>query len=288
MYTDVYVDVLFLINLSMDAVSLVITSRLCSLGTTPLRIFFAACIGAVYSVVSVFISFGTYFEIPVFIAVSVLMGCVAFRPDSLGETTKISLVLFISSAILGGVMSALYGVLSGLLGDITEHSSDEAAISPWLFFVLAGVSFFAAVFLCRLHGSGNYPDSGEIEIKLWGKTLRCKGIFDSGNLLRDPLSGRPVVVVRRSRVGSVMPLVLRRGWGADNLGLMSDKERARFRLIPAKGIGGASYLCGFLPDGLAVEYTRKGRTVRKDTNAIFAITEDRDMEVECIIPSVVI
>ena len=43
MYTDVYVDVLFLIDFSMDAVSLFLCARLCAL---PIR-FWKICLGAV-------------------------------------------------------------------------------------------------------------------------------------------------------------------------------------------------------------------------------------------------
>ncbi len=291
MYTDVYVDVLLLINLSMDAVSLLITSRLCAQMARPWRIFAAASIGAVYSLISLFIPLTVYFEVLIFLAVSVLMSCISFKPESLEETVKVSLVLFISSAMLGGVMSAMYEMLSGLLGEMFGEHSDQAVISPAMLFILGAVSFFAAMFLCRLHGSGNCPDMGVIEIKMLGKTAICKGFFDSGNLLSDPLSGRPVVVVRESCIRSILPSYSITGhfhMGLEHLGRMSDRERARFRLIPAKGIGGGAHLCGFVPDELTLEYTYKGKSRRKDTNAIVAVVSDNDVDVECIIPASIV
>ena len=291
MYTDVYVDVLFLINISMDAVSLLITSRLCAQSARPWRILAGASAGAVYSVVSVFLPLTGYFDIIVFLCVSVLMSCITFRPDTLRETGRISLVLFISSALLGGVMSALYGVLGNMLGKMLGETSGGVVLSPALFFLLGGVSFIAAMFLCRLHGSGNCPDSGEIEIKIWGKSTRCKGIFDSGNLLCDPLSGRPVIVVKESCVRPISLCGIRDARlcsGMARLDSMTDRERSRFRLIPARGIGGEAYLCGFVPDGLTLEYSHKGRRRRKQTNAIFAVVPDSDIDVECIIPASIV
>ena len=188
-------------------------------------------------------------------------------------------------------MSALYSMLNSMLGEMLGAQSEGALLSPALFFALGAVSFFAAMFLCRLHGSGNYPDTGEIEIKLWGKSAICIGIIDSGNLLSDPLSGRPVVVVRNSCVSMITGSYRMYGQphiGKDTLGNMTDKERVRFRLIPAKGIGGTAYLYGFVPDELTLKYEYKGKTKLKETNALFAVVNDEDIDCECIIPRALI
>ena len=289
MYTEVYVDVLFLINFSMDAVSLFVTARLCALKSNIWFISLAAGIGAVYSVLALFIELAAIFETITFVSVSLIMVSVGFRPSDIRETLKTSSVLFISSALLGGLMSALYSIMADLLKG-ANYTSDTSYLTPSLIIILAIVSLCASLFLTRLHGTGNLPDFGEVEIVLWNEKKTLRGVFDTGNLLTEPLSGRAVIIVKASCLrGIVSDFFIKEALSADTLPrLLTDRERVRFRLVPAKGIGGSTYLYGLIPDGLTVIYTCRSKIKKCKRDAVIAVMRDDSEEFECIIPSSII
>ena len=291
MYTDVYVDVLFLINFSMDALSLFVTARLCSMKAGVFRLSLAALIGALYSVVVLFFGIAVVFEIVTFISISVIMVCVAFKPLGIREIFKTSGVLFISSALLGGTMSAFYSVLSNFFRNTSDVSEDDSLISPILVLVLALISLCTSLLLTKLHGSGKLPDCADVEIVFLKKKRRLRGIFDSGNMLTEPLSGRPVIPVRASCLrgivsNSFIKTSLSRETEVDKI--TDINERSRFRLIPAKGIGGSTYMHGLIPDSVTLIYSYRGKERVIQRDAVIALMRENEADVECIIPSSII
>jgi hypothetical protein len=199
-----------------------------------------------------------------------------------------SIVLFVSSALLGGIMSSLYNIFTDTLSDFFDSSSTASNLTPIVIFALATVSLLASLFLTRLHGSGNLPRQCDVEIYLFGKRTILRGMLDSGNLLRDPISGRSVVLVKASLLGGcVSPKFLDdcTNYGRNTFDSMTNEEKKRFRLIPAKGIGKTSCLYGLVPDKLIFIYVCAGKTLKVERDAIIAVMHDYDCDVDCIVPS---
>ena len=73
-------------------------------------------------------------------------------------------------------------------------------------------------------------------------------MVDSGNLLRDPMSGRRVIVVERAAMASALPQNFPREGE-----MCRDHELARrLRLIPAQTATGEGMLTALIPDSLTV------------------------------------
>ncbi len=292
MFTDVYADVLFLINFSMDAISLYISARLCAARISAKRIAAGAVIGGVYSVLSLLLGLEVYFEIAVFLLVCVIMCSVALSPDGVMSTLKYSAVMFVASSLIGGVMTASYGALSTLLSGYLDDG-EIIKISPLLFSLLASLSMAAALFLCSLHGSGNMPDKCEMEITLLGKVIKTHGIFDSGNMLSDPLSGRAVIIVERKVLSGVLSDVFISGAVCgESIGVfrLPTKEKKLFRLVPMKSVGGSTYLWGVICDNIKITYQKKGKTKSIVRDAVVALSDASVMgtEVKSIVPQSII
>ena len=282
----------FLINFSMDAVSLYLSARLCSAKLSVLRISVGAALGGIYSVLSIFLGLDSRIELFVFMLVCIIMSTIALSPDGLLLCLKYSVVMFISSCLLGGIMTVLYSafneILRGHLG-ISEAMVPE----PLVFAVLCMVSMACALFLCRLHGSGAFPDSVDCEITLFGKCVVVRGIVDSGNMLKDPLSGKNVIVVSTEFFRGVLSREFLLGVDAEDVGavnVIKSREKRRFRLVPAKGIGASTYLFGVVPDDICIAYEKKGRIVKKRTDAVVALVKDKNLggEIRCIVPQSII
>ena len=237
-----------------------------------------------------FFDLAALFETVTFICISLIMVSVALRPSGIREAIKASSVLFISSALLGGIMSALYSVMSDMFEGI-NISSGGSNLTPATRIILSAVSLCGSLFLTRLHGTGRLPEYGEGEVVIWKKKKILRGVFDTGNLLTDPLSGRAVIVVKASCLRGIISNSFINAATSGDAAIshsITDRERARFRLIPAKGIGGSTYLYGLVPDSITVIYTYKGKTKRCERDAVIAFIQGDDTDFDCIIPSSII
>ncbi len=287
MYTDVYADVLFLINFAMDTIALYVSARLCALRVRAVRVAVAAAIGALYSVISLFFDLNSVIEIGIFVLVCVIMICVAFKPERITETLKYSGVMFVSSSLLGGIMSASYSAVSVFFSKYMNMPDDQF-MSPLAFCLLACFSMGAALVLTRLHGAGNMPKRAGVCIVLFDREITSEGIVDSGNLLTDPLSGKAVIVMRAELFRGILTEQFIMGavqCDIETPYLLTGKERARFRLIPAKGVGKDLYLYGINPDKIYINVAKKKKTVRVERDAVIALTEQLGPNIDCIIPS---
>ena len=93
------------------------------------------------------------------------------------------------------------------------------------------------------------PESGglvKLRVTNLGRTAELSGLPDSGNGLRDFLTGRPVIVCRRSSVAAVTP----RNVSAYLAGCTDDL--AGIRLIPMNTAAGSGIAAAFRPDSVTV------------------------------------
>ena len=128
----------------------------------------------------------------------------------------------------------------------------------------------------------------QVEIKLQEKVLITKAMLDTGNLLKDPISGMPVIVVEKEQLYSLLPMQLLdhiEEWiGGDETFLNQIEEKeliTRFRMIPFSSVGKQNGLMlGFKADQVVIE-KEEGIQERKDV--IFNQTLSKDKRYTALI-----
>ena len=103
--------------------------------------------------------------------------------------------------------------------------------------IALGIGLCAALLVAKLYFDKRSIKSkyGVLSVTYKGKSARFKALRDSGNFLKDPLSGRSVAVI-----GSL---------GAKKLNVgRSSIDCTHLRIIPVKSIGYTGMLYGFIPD----------------------------------------
>ncbi len=258
----VYADVLFLINFSMDFLVFYICARLSGKRLFALRSGLAAAVGGIYGIISLFLPEEGLVPLICDILSMLVICAIAFyrkidrARDFLGRC-----VLFAGiSAILGGIMTAIYTMLnrSGL-AVLEGESGDD--ISIWLFALLAAAGGAAAFVGGRRMRRISVAKQAEIEISFESKITRLRGMTDTGNLLTDPLSGRAVTICELDAVKEIFPEELNSFWKiGDPLQSSIPAEYAsRLRFIPANGAVGAkgALICAIVPEYAAVIFEGK-------------------------------
>ncbi len=248
---EVYIDLYVLINASMDLLCLLITARLLHRRLGALRALWASLLGGVYAAAALLLGLGGAFGLLLDGAAAILIVLIAFwtRGMRLGRLLVGALVYVLISMALGGMMTALYVCLNRL--DLPFEALQGDRLSVWVLCVLAPIAGLALSRGGRLLGISQRAQGVTVEATLLGRRVVMRAMVDSGNLLRDPVSGRGVIIADRSHLRGVLPRELTEEGEAWMRWLESDPTRAsRVRLIPARTATGSGLLPAILPDEL--------------------------------------
>lgn len=215
----VYVDLVAILNFLVDFLLLLGTNRLCGYPPGWGRAALGAGIGGVY---------GGLCMVPGFR----FLGNTLWRVVCLGIIAWIAFG-FHRSALRRGI---IFFLLSMALGGITLSFGDGS--SGALVAAAAGVALMCALGFRGNVGSASYIP---VELSYGGKRLYMTALHDTGNTLRDPVTGRPVLVVGAE--------IARQLTGLTSQQLRSPVEAVTtagipgLRLIPYRAVGQS---CGML------------------------------------------
>lgn len=263
----VYVDLFFLINFSMDFLCFFLTSELLG-GRLPIvRTLLASAVGGIYANVALFISVGGIWEILLDIGVCILMCLIVFGK---GRSVVAHTCVYIAiSMALGGFMTALFALLNRAELPLDEIHSD--GISAWLLMLLAVISGVITLFGGRFFRRKSARKYTVVKVMFDGKSKTLSAYCDSGNLLRDPISGRPCVVADTDALRDILPkgiIKASKNKVADISSLSEDVAR-KIRLIPTKTATGDGLLLALRADKIFVGEGKDEREV----NAMLAVCE---------------
>lgn len=251
----IYADVLFLIDLSMDFLSLYITASLLRIRFKSVNTVFAAVIGAVFSVLSVI---NKSEALLLTFAVSVVMCIVAYFGCSFKVVAKTVAVFYAVNMLLGGAMTALFN----LFNLITDGKKDLLIYGelntvsdnmPFAVFVI-GVAFITVAFkvISGIFSNRSAKRCIQLLLTFGNKTEKLNAYEDSGNLLCEPLSGEPVIFLKEDAIKKVAGDRIISGlkMGKEYL---SGTERQKYRLVVYHTVNGSDMCACIKPDKLVID-----------------------------------
>ncbi|MBQ8024948.1 MAG: sigma-E processing peptidase SpoIIGA [Oscillospiraceae bacterium] len=241
----VYADLLFLINWLINGLLLVITARICDYPAPRRLCLLGGALGAGYSVCVLYWPVLTHPLIKLSVGIAMVL-CVFFR---YGPFVRACLIFFAVSAAFGG---AVYG--AGLL----TGRSLYGLYTPISLRVLI-LSFAVSYGLIRLVFARFGKHAGElaaVRIRLGDRTVNLHAIRDTGNSLKDPMTGRPAVVVSPDALAPLLDsgtVAILRQPGPAALSELADGP-VPFRLIPYHTVSsGCELMAAFTPHGVWVD-----------------------------------
>lgn len=261
----IYGDVLLLIDFCMNFFVLYMTGLFMRRHARALCLAGASLIGGIYSVARVFINGNNIFDFFINLAVGLLMCYIAFGGYKFVKTV---LIFFGAAALIGGAMFCTYYFLGSyhadLFGNVRSYSYSHMPL--WLFAVLAAVSLLLSWIFSYFGRETTEKRELAVRIEQNGKSTQLRLLLDSGNLVKEPISGKYVIMAGIDMVEPLLPPDLVQALArSDGPYLLQH----RFRLVCAAGIDGkSSTFYAFQPDKIYFE--NKRRTVEID--AYIAVT----------------
>lgn len=208
----VYGDVVLLVNAAVDAALLLAAGRLAGVAARPWRVTAAALLGAAYALGAYLWPGWWPYTGPGKVLASIAMVAAAFAPERPRRFLRLVGWLWVSAALVAGLALAFGTVAAGPLGAL-------AGGPPWWALAGAlGVLLLGAAWIWPWR-SVRAVRTVELRVAFDGREARCRGLVDTGNRLRDPVTAAPVLVAEVGALGEVLPRELR-----DALGRGGDPE----------------------------------------------------------------
>lgn len=277
----VYIDIVLIENLCMNYIILFATGFIIKTKLHHIRMIFSALIGGIYAILSYMQVFPFYSNMFVKLALSICMVYLAFSPKGIKALLKYLVMFYLVSFVFGGCAFALlyfvkpedifmvngvyigtYPVKIALLGGIVGFVITYVAFKV----VKSRMGKKAIVYDIEIkvkealenNDINESKDRASKELYLESKVVKMKAMLDTGNQLKEPITGTPVIIVEKEKLSGLLPEsilshtdeIIGGDWGKneDNI-----NYRARFHIIPFSSIGKQNgMLLGFKVDEVKV------------------------------------
>lgn len=202
----VYIDILFLENFILNFIILYATGLISKHKIKFIKIALGSIVGAVYVIITYLIENKVYLNILFKLILSIVIVYIAFTPKTIKEMLKMIVLFYLTSFVFGGAaLGVIYMINSGkisiqngiIIGSYTLRTIFIGAIIAFLVTILAFKFVKTKIskkdLLCN------------ITIKINGKEIKTKAMIDTGNMLKEPITNIPVVVVEHTLLKEIIP-----------------------------------------------------------------------------------
>lgn len=226
----IYVDVLLVVNFFMTLLLLLLTATLTKQRQRTWRLCLAAALGAAYSLILLAPKLPAWAVVLSKIAVALVLVLLAFGFGSITKYARCLLCFLAANFVLLGFIVGVWLVFRPRR-IVIKNSAVYFDLSARTLLLLALAAYLLALLILRLYEKhAGRRALLELVIDTGQAQVRCFALADSGNRLREPFSGAPVIVARRS--------------------LFPDMET--HRVIPYQTVGGEGMLTAFRPRQVTV------------------------------------
>ena len=237
----IYADILLALNWWIDFLLLLGVRRALGGAGKPWRLAVGALVGAVSCLTLFLPPIAVWLSLLIRLSAAALMVTVAFGIRSRRDWVRGVILLFALSAALAGLCGALYFFLAPQ-GFYVFNGVVYYSVPPLLLVALT-VACYGLLWLFEQALRRRAPREHLFRVTVThaGRSVTFSCLYDSGNHLTEPFSGRAVLVVERAVAEELLTYIpavadLPAGW----------------RLIPYNTLGGNGLLPAFIPASVAV------------------------------------
>ena len=264
----IYLDLILLENIIMNYIIILATGMICRVNIKHLRIFLSSMLGAVYAILTYIVNIEIYTNQITKIIVSSCMVYIAFNSNNLKTMLKQLVIFYLTSFCFGG---AAYYLLYNIRPNLIQGSNGVlvgtypikiAVLGGILGFFIINISF--KIIKSKLTKKDMLYD---IEICYKQNKSNIKVILDTGNLLTDPITKTPVLIVEANKLKNLISEKILNNIEDiiynSTFEEVAEEIKTRCSIIPFSSIGkNNGIIIGFRPDYIKI-YTDEGEKIRK-------------------------
>lgn len=202
----IYIDVIFFENLIMNSIILYATSIILKIKVKVIRLIISSSIGALYAIILYISKMSIYNSLISKIILAVIMLYIAFKPQNIKKLCKEILIFYLTSFVFGGV--ALYLIYFINPKQISIKNGMFAGENILKIIILGGIVAFIVIKISfkiiktKMNSKDMFCD---IHIQIGDKNISTKAMLDTGNLVKEPITNIPVIIVESSLLYEILP-----------------------------------------------------------------------------------
>ena len=202
----IYIDIIIVENLIMNYIILYATGLISKSPKSYLRMFLASLIGAVYATLEYILKVNIYSNIILKTILSIIIVYIAFNPQDVKKMCKQLVLFYVTTFTFGGIATYLIYVLKPQ-NIIIKNGMYVGTYVLKVIFVgaIIGTIILAIAFKMAKNKITKKDMICKVKIKLNGKEETVEAMVDTGNMLKEPITGTPVVVVERTSLYELLP-----------------------------------------------------------------------------------
>lgn len=288
----VYLDIIFLENIFMNYIILFATGYIMKQKFKPIRIILSSCLGSLYAILGYMQNIMIFSNIIVKIILSIVMILIAFNPKRLKQLFKEIILFYLISFVFGGCAIFLLYLLKPQ--NVFMKNGVYVGNYPIKIALLGGIVGFAFTHMAfKLVKSKISKEDIYINLKVFfkDKEVELKAIMDTGNMLKDPISGIPVIIVCKNKLYGLLPEDILdnlddiiNGNFSKNIFINNGELFSKFRMIPFSSIGMQNgILLGFKVDKIEITVDETIKTIDDVIIGIYKNKLSKDDEYAALI-----
>ena len=242
----VYLDIVLIENVLMNYIILFATGFIQKIEMKQIRLIISSIFGGIYALVSYLNIIPIYSNFFMKILLSIIMIYVAFNIQNIKKLLKTILLFYLSSFVMGGCALALLYIINP--ENISFKNGVLIGTYPMKVTLIAGVVGFLIIqisFQINKRQMKKKDMICDLEISINKKKIKLKSYVDTGNMLKEPLTKEPVIIVEKEKLNNIINVNIEEILGGDDKKI----EKIKFRIIPFKTIGKENgILIGIKPD----------------------------------------
>ncbi|MFD3448053.1 sigma-E processing peptidase SpoIIGA [Microbacteriaceae bacterium 4G12] len=290
----VYADVIWLLNLCIDALLLMLTAAILKQKIKKWRLFAGAMIGSSIVIFS-FTSLALLMTHPITkLMYSVLIVYVTFGFTRFRTFIQTIFMFYFVTFMVGGGLLGIHFFLQ--TNDFVNSVASTKVISfgdpvSWLFVLLGCpiVYYFSKKRVEDIEVTKiRYEQIIKVDIVIGKAEVQLNGLIDSGNQLYDPLTKTPVMIVDVNCTNELFPdWLIEQSKSLTQLPDGGEKDSqwmTRLRIVPYRGVGQSGrFLLAVKPDAIRIYHGEEVLTVQRVLIGLNHTKLSADHEYDCIL-----
>lgn len=202
----VYLDVVFLENIIINYIILYATGIISKSKIKQIRLIIGTICGAIYSVIYYIFRFKIYSSFIIKIILSIILIYISFNSNNFKKLMKQLVLFYLVSFVFGGAAIAIIYMVNSqeitiqngvLIGNYTIKTILIGVIIAYFTVIIAEKIIRAKIskkdLIC------------EVEVEVNGKKIETNAMLDTGNMLKEPITNKPVIVMEHALFYNIIP-----------------------------------------------------------------------------------
>ena len=264
-----YLDIILIENMIMNYIILFATGIIVKINTKQVGLILASLLGSIYAIMSYISEIEIYANQIMKIILSIVIVYIAYMPKNIKMLVKELIVFYLTSFCFGGAAYYLLYYLNPM--QINNINGILTGSYPLKIAILGGILGFFIIIISfklvknRINKNLIFYD---IEIRFNNKVCKSKVLLDTGNLLIDPITSSPVVVIEKEKIKEIISESildsLLKVLEDNNFKDIPENIRTKCRFIPFSSLGRKNgMIIGIKPDYIKI-HEDNNDIIRKD------------------------